>query len=275
MRALKISYTLLLLSACAFAQVPSYLPGFPVTASKVRIAPVGGPGYLQSAYVVKPHSAAAAGGGCPTCNTGLLAYLPFEGDLSDKTALQTWAAYSTGTFAYTTGKIGQGDNAEKTGPSNLGAQSSSNIDLTLTGAWTVAVWVQVSIAPPSGNRPIWIFTGSASGGYVKNTAANAGTYQFFLGAFVNSTVAYVAGAWTYVIVSCSANTIRFFIDNTTGITAASPSGQCSTYIDLIGYNNANQWPGIIDEFGVWNRVLTAEERTALYNGGNGLAYTAW
>lgn len=30
--------------------------------------------------------------------------------------------------------------------------------------------------------------------------------------------------------------------------------------------------GLIDQVGVWKRVLTSDERTALYNGGNGLSY---
>lgn len=30
--------------------------------------------------------------------------------------------------------------------------------------------------------------------------------------------------------------------------------------------------GVLDEFGVWERTLTSDERTALYNGGAGLAY---
>lgn len=32
------------------------------------------------------------------------------------------------------------------------------------------------------------------------------------------------------------------------------------------------WDGLIDEVGFWKRILTAEERTQLYNGGAGLAY---
>jgi hypothetical protein len=32
--------------------------------------------------------------------------------------------------------------------------------------------------------------------------------------------------------------------------------------------------GLIDQVGIWNRVLTTDERTSLYNGGNGLAYSA-
>lgn len=36
--------------------------------------------------------------------------------------------------------------------------------------------------------------------------------------------------------------------------------------------NSNHWDGLIDEVGFWRRVLTAEERTALYNAGAGVTY---
>ena len=38
-------------------------------------------------------------------------------------------------------------------------------------------------------------------------------------------------------------------------------------------NNAAYYhDGLIDEVGVWSRLLTADEKTALYNSGSGLAY---
>jgi hypothetical protein len=38
------------------------------------------------------------------------------------------------------------------------------------------------------------------------------------------------------------------------------------------FNNANFWDGRIDEVGFWKRVLTADERAELYNGGSGKGY---
>jgi hypothetical protein len=42
------------------------------------------------------------------------------------------------------------------------------------------------------------------------------------------------------------------------------------YASFEGY-----FDGLIDQVGIWKRVLTSDERTALYNGGNGLAYAAF
>jgi hypothetical protein len=35
---------------------------------------------------------------------------------------------------------------------------------------------------------------------------------------------------------------------------------------------ASPMQGWVDEVGIWNRMLTADERAALYNSGNGIAY---
>jgi len=40
----------------------------------------------------------------------------------------------------------------------------------------------------------------------------------------------------------------------------------------MGRRTVNYWDGDIDEVGIWNRVLTADERTSLYNNGSGLTY---
>lgn len=37
-------------------------------------------------------------------------------------------------------------------------------------------------------------------------------------------------------------------------------------------NDGDRFNGLIDEVGIWNRVLTSDEITALYNNGNGLTY---
>jgi len=44
---------------------------------------------------------------------------------------------------------------------------------------------------------------------------------------------------------------------------------------IVFYENMNygtHFPGYIDELGIWSRALTSDERTALYNGGDGLQY---
>ena len=46
---------------------------------------------------------------------------------------------------------------------------------------------------------------------------------------------------------------------------------CNIYSWVDSYSTSGRYfDGLIDQAALWNRVLTAEEITTLYNGGNGL-----
>lgn len=79
------------------------------------------------------------------------------------------------------------------------------------------------------------------------------------------------GTWFFVVI---------WWDNTNGsmcsslnANAAATTSLGSTFRDHNGsFVIGNSFNGSVDEMGFWKRVLTSDERTQLYNGGNGLAY---
>lgn len=84
------------------------------------------------------------------------------------------------------------------------------------------------------------------------------------------------GTWAFVVVwhSAADDLIYLSIDNQSPLSSAHTPGLhvssnsfniCSTGVD--GY-----YDGLIDEMGIWNRVLTSSERSALWNNGNGIGY---
>jgi hypothetical protein len=81
--------------------------------------------------------------------------------------------------------------------------------------------------------------------------------------------------WHFVVFwhNAAANTIQIQIDNaapvSAGTTGPMPAGLGAV---TIGLGWGLNFDGLIDEIGLWRRVLTADERTQLYNGGNGLTY---
>lgn len=86
-----------------------------------------------------------------------------------------------------------------------------------------------------------------------------------------------AGSWYYVVGwhDSVANTINLQVNNGTVYSAAHSTGMFNgTAPFTIGCWSAGAEPfdGLIDEFGWWDRVLTSDERTELYNSGNGLSY---
>lgn len=75
--------------------------------------------------------------------------------------------------------------------------------------------------------------------------------------------------------NATANTINIQINNGTVDSAAHATGVFSSTGDFtIGAiaNPLQYWDGLVDEVGLWKRVLTADERTKLYNAGAGVTY---
>lgn len=101
---------------------------------------------------------------------------------------------------------------------------------------------------------------------VRSTVPTAGTRYFIV-------------AW----VDKDANTVNIQVNNgtvvsdTKAVTVAVSNNEFS--IGSFDFNNSplgdGQLDGNVDEVGFWKRVLTANERTRLYNNGNGLAFSNW
>lgn len=87
--------------------------------------------------------------------------------------------------------------------------------------------------------------------------------------------------WMHIVAfhDSTANQAGIQINGGTPTTAAHTTGAfngASAFtIGVIGEGNGDYWNGRIDEVGLWKRVLTVEERTDLYNSGNGLAYESF
>ena len=83
--------------------------------------------------------------------------------------------------------------------------------------------------------------------------------------------------WYHIVVwhDATANVIGINVDDGTALTAAHTTGcQDGTNNFLIGaiHGGGDYMDGLVDEVGIWNKVLTSGEITDLYNSGSGLAY---
>lgn len=86
------------------------------------------------------------------------------------------------------------------------------------------------------------------------------------------------GTWYFVICQYDAtnNLAGISVNNGTLDTASESGGAFNGSADfLIGraLSADTTFDGMIDEFGVWKRLLTSDEKTYLYNGGNGRTYS--
>lgn len=88
------------------------------------------------------------------------------------------------------------------------------------------------------------------------------------------------GAWIHVVQSYDpvADLYAAYINNDGGVTRAwaGPFAASSSNLHLGRYTTSGgaAFNGKLSEFACWNRVLTGAERTELYNGGAGIAYSS-
>jgi len=123
----------------------------------------------------------------------------------------------------------------------------------------------------------------------KGNSSGGGQYSFLteivhtsgliLGAFlggaivITSSVGIVANVWTLVIIWSDGVNIRLQQNNgAIDVAASTTANQPSPYSFTVGCIGGGLDPlnGLIDSTQVWNRVLTAGERSTLWNGGAGI-----
>jgi hypothetical protein len=87
------------------------------------------------------------------------------------------------------------------------------------------------------------------------------------------------GAWYFVVfaLNTSTNLLKISVNNGTPNTAASTGviSAGSAPLEIGAVNGGGYVNGLIDQVGIWKRdlFLTPSDLTALYNSGNGLAYS--
>jgi hypothetical protein len=111
--------------------------------------------------------------------------------------------------------------------------------------------------------------------YVGNAAGFAGC---------NHTTVSV-NVWTHLVGTYNGTTgqLKLYKNNVAGtpgtLSGAGNTGSASSPF-IIGddsdlYSGFQNWNGLIDQVAIWNRCLTANDVSTLYNSGNGLAYNNW
>ena len=171
-------------------------------------------------------------------------------------------------------------NSESLSITDNAALSTGDID------FTIAAWVYLDSKPgagmtvaskdASGQREFaldWLNTSDAFRFFITN---NAGTFRII----PDSIGAKSASTWYFLVGwhDAAANTVNIQINNGTIYSlATSGTAPTDTTSDFrIGASGVagfeGYFDGRIDEVGYWKRVLTSDEKTALYNGGSGTTY---
>lgn len=153
---------------------------------------------------------------------------------------------------------------------------AGNMGTNLGNTGSIAFWVN----PDSVNDNQYIIDGSDGNQRACILGYQDGYYNIFNGSYPTGTAsdtqmaATGAGSWDFVVWTFDGTTLKGYVNGSlvvnvsasvnatiTSITFGHPGGTASSY-----------FAGLLDEVGVWNRVLTGDEVTELYNSGNGRDY---
>lgn len=235
-------------------------------------------GHAQTPINVAGFKPSAAAGS--TLLSGLKAYYKLE-DTSDSSG-SGYTLTNNNTATFNTGKVSNAGYV--VGASNQYFSRATNSDLEMGGDRSFAGWVYLASTTAEMNA---IAKDSASGREYR-LIYNAGSTSLKWNVFdsggsessVDSSFYPTTGTWYFVFVSYNTTSRVAGISvndgtiQSSGALGSNPTVS-STEFDLGrraygGYEG--YWDGRLDEWGVWNRILTSTEVTCLYQSGSGTTY---
>jgi hypothetical protein len=179
------------------------------------------------------------------------------------------------TVTQAVGKIG--DAAQFTAANNEYLSSASS-NFNGTNSFTIAGWIYLDSSPES---TILAQKGSSSDGYILSFFLFSPRPLLTVRAddFTSASATWNAdlstGQWYFIVawMDEAANEIGISINDGTPVTAAWVNTLTSSALDFrVGSDDFAPFNGRIDSLSFWQRALTAEEITILYNAGAGLDY---
>lgn len=190
------------------------------------------------------------------------------------------------TVAFATGKINNGADFEYS--SNQGfsiTDAASGGAFDLINDFTFAFWINFESLPASNNKWYVIFKNDC---YlfrcIDVTSGGTKTLMLYLRdstGYYNPSVSWSpsTATWYHVAVTREKSTgyVKFYVNGSQqGSTVE--TGRTASLLNTgdafeVGQSGASGlFDGILDELGVWSRVLSSTEISSLYNSGSGLAY---
>ena len=220
---------------------------------------------------------------------GIAYYLPFDNNLNGQAGLPITGTPigNTGTPRYTAGTIGSAADFQNDGndgsPSDW-AVSLGDIEWVYTNNWSFSVWVKTTDTSDgatfgnkdwnSGGNVGWVLAASRPDiSRSLNFTCNGGPRRDIGGADIHN------GAWHHVaaVFNRDLNTTYYYVDGTlTSSTGLGENGWQSLTPSnlnpndtLVGSSGNGRWSGAatIDDLGMWQRTLTADEILAIYASG--------
>jgi hypothetical protein len=192
------------------------------------------------------------------------------------------------TVLYAAGKVNNAADFEVGNNEYLSHVDNADLSFAGNDPFTIACWVnqESQAGGGSANRIVSKSAGAGNHEYRLSYLGTEDRFTFEVSQNGNNVTqvdaddlgAPALSTWYFVVAwhDPVADVIAIQVNNGTPDTAAHATGIFDgTSLFCVGILNAGEaqgFDGLIDEVGLWNRVLTASERTTLYNDGYGIGY---
>ena len=187
--------------------------------------------------------------------------------------------------SFTTGKIGKAFNFD--GINDYISLPTNS--LNLTGNYSMNLWLYLPSAPNSTLLSVFGNDGTNKGFYIDLTNSTSYTFRFVGFNNGNVTIALNASGnpgylsrWSMATLTVSGTSVKVYLDGSlvsSGVMSSPINYIGTTYPTLGAFRIGNGSPSgylangtKIDALSVWNKELTSNEVTELYNSGNGKQY---
>lgn len=155
------------------------------------------------------------------------------------------------------------------------------------GSWTIQAWARATTLSAADHNIV--VKGAADyTPYALYTKSGTNTIDFFVSDFNYDHFEEVVGpalstgTWYHLLAWYDSGASTLNVQVNAGTVTSVPitftpfdDGSENAGVEVGGSSGGGYWDGLVDEVAKWNRVLTAFERAALYNGGAGLPLTSF
>lgn len=209
-----------------------------------------------------------------------------SGNASDSVGSNTLT--NNNTVAYNTGKINNGaDGGSSNTDKCLTRDGNTPVGISYSQfatAWTLSLWVKETT---QGANKVFAGMQVRSGSTQRRNLflnSNSGVLRVNVfdgsGNTYNTSQTFNTDTWYHVILTYGGSTIKVYVNNSEVLSQARTfSAQTDTQAGGFGLlcdrqngGSFNHFSGLVDEVGLWSRVITSNEVSELYNGGEGLSY---
>jgi hypothetical protein len=199
--------------------------------------------------------------------SGLVGWWPFNGNANDESGNGNNGAPGSGVLITTDRFLSSNAAYDFNGSGNI---SLTSLPTTGSQDFTISGWVKTNNTTVRKGIACWGQDNPWNSTYFYITADGYLKFDFAYNGGPQSPIFIADNNWHSVTITCTSGLVQLYLDGIATGTALSMSPNISGSNKALGANidnsGSNNFVGKLDDFGIWNRALTQQEITDLYNG---------